>query len=248
MTIVLAATVIWVVSALSSPRQTVAPPAGLTSLQQSDLEHSKALDALASGDTTAAVSLLEKALSLDSNNTRARTELERIRRDAAPAAPGGDGPDPSAPGTVPAPGPAPDDPAFDKPVSDLSVLLPGLVEGYSLGAVVKGDANATVAGSPTDPDLGNSRCLWAVHDGKTAAGAAQFIASVSKPLYLRDGRNVTVDGAAGYFGTDGTRFASVVYTRGRYVFEVVLTSPSESPSELLVEAQDAAEAFPDQVR
>ena len=46
---------------------------------------------------------------------------------------------------------------------------------------------------------------------------------VSKKSFDKDGTSVSIDGAPGYFGTDGTRYATCVYVRGRYAFEVLVT-------------------------
>ena len=42
---------------------------------------------------------------------------------------------------------------------------------------------------------------------------------------------MSIDGAPGYFGTDGTRYATYVYVRGRYAFEVLVTGNGRNPKE-----------------
>ncbi|MDZ4178620.1 MAG: hypothetical protein U1E29_05255 [Coriobacteriia bacterium] len=244
-TVVLAAIILWIGMAVSSPERTEPPVQGLTALQESDLEYRKALDALASGETTTAIALLERALQLDSANERARRQLTRTRSGAGDSGNGGtpDVPADSAPDPV-----APDDPAFNQPIAELADLLPPYVDGYVLGVVVKGEDDVTVSGTPVDLDLSNTRSLWTVHDTKTTAGATAFIADVTGSLYTQDAATLTIGGAQAFFGTDGTRFASIVYVRGRYVFEVVLTSATGDPAGLRRETEDAARAFPDTVR
>ena len=56
---------------------------------------------------------------------------------------------------------------------------------------------------------------------------------------------MSIDGAPGYFGTDGTRYATCVYVRGRYAFEVLVTGNGKDPKELRTLAQEAAKAFQD---
>jgi hypothetical protein len=246
-TVVLAAIILWIGMAVSSPESTEPPVQGLTALQESDLEYRKALDALASGETTTAIALLERALQLDPANERARRQLERARSGAGGSGNG----QTSGPGTDadPDPGPAaPENPAFEQPIAELAGLLPPYVDGYVLGTVVEGENDVTVSGTPVDFDLTNTRSLWTVHDTKTSAGAAAFVADVTESLYTQDASTVTIGGVQAYFGTDGTRFASIVFVRGRYVFEVVLTSATGDPSGLRREVEDAARAFPDTVR
>jgi hypothetical protein len=66
---------------------------------------------------------------------------------------------------------------------------------------------------------------------------------VSKGSFPKDGAVVNVRGTTGYFGTDGMRFASVAFRRGRYVFEVIVTS-SGPPAGVKALAEQAAAAFP----
>ena len=73
--------------------------------------------------------------------------------------------------------------------------------------------------------------------------AQKFLDGVSKGLYSKDPAVVTVRGVTGYFGTDGTRFATVAFRRGRYVFEVIVTS-SGPPADAKALAEKAAAAFP----
>ncbi len=84
-----------------------------------------------------------------------------------------------------------------------------------------------------------------MHYRASKADAQAFVEQTSKSLYPKNGKTVSIDGASAYFGTDGTRFATIVYVRGRYVFEVVLTTLDGKPSALNNEAGNAAKAFPD---
>ncbi len=83
-----------------------------------------------------------------------------------------------------------------------------------------------------------------MHDREDAAGAQSFVDGVSKTAYPENSTEVEIDGATAYFGTNGQRYATIVYTDGRYVFEVILTAAGMPPGELLIEAEDAAKAFP----
>lgn len=260
-TVVLLAGVILGVSAISGTKSDAPGTMQLSSAQESELAYQKGLAALRAGETTAAVVSLERSVQLNPGNQDAREALARARRPVASAANGGpsEQPDSSDNGSEPepsdgpqsepepAPEPEPEDSAFNKAVDDLTQLLPLESEGFVLGNVVGSDSDAAVSGVPANPDLIASRSLWTVHDRRTSAGAAEFVKSVSKSLYGKDASSTTIDGASAYFGTDGTRFATVVYVRGRYVFEVVLTSLAGSPKALRSEAEDASRAFPDEI-
>jgi hypothetical protein len=253
-TVVVAALLIFGITAISSPKSDSAPQtAELTDAQKSALEYRKANEALQSGDTTAAVQALERAVVLDPSNTQAQQALDRITTPSpnqsggsSSGGSGGSGETTSKPKPA-EPEPEPVDPAFLKPVTPLTKLLPARATDFSLGTATGTKTDATVSGDPTEASSPASRSLWTVHDRKNQAGAGKFITSVSKELYGKDGQDVVIDGTKAYFGTDGTRFATVVYVRGRYVFEVVLTSPSGSPKQLRTEAQKAAKAFPDKL-
>jgi hypothetical protein len=252
-TVVVLAGVILGVSAFSATDSSETATTQLTDVQRSALAYQKGLAALEAGETTAAVAALKQAVELDPANQAAADALARAVR-AASAGTGGDagGPDESGdpepgaePEPEPQPEPEPEDSAFLKPVADLKVLLPVQADGFALGTPTGTEEAATLAGTPNDPELIASRSLWTVHDRETPAGAAKFLTAVSKSLYAEDAATATIDGAKAYFGTDGTRFATMVYVRGRYVFEVVLTSLYTSPAELRTEAEDASAAFPD---
>jgi len=244
--VLLLSAVIFGFSALSAPKSTPLNTQ-LGKVSPSDKMYEEALSALASGETTTAISLLEQVVASDPDNQQARRTLESVQSGSATESGADDDDDESAePDTTDdTPAPATEDPAFGKPTDDLPALLPSSVQGYSLGTKSAVGDDATVSGSPSTPDLIGSRAVWSVHYRKSDKEAAEFVSDVSKSLYSKNPKNVNVDGAKGYFGTDGTRFATVVYVRGRYVFEVVLTSLDGKASALELEAGNAAKAFPD---
>lgn len=90
-----------------------------------------------------------------------------------------------------------------------------------------------------------ARLVMTVIDMKTSAGARNFITDTSKSAYKIGGTSVDIDGVAGYFGTNGASLATVSYVRGRYVFEILMTSATGNPIELKDLAVSAAEEFPD---
>lgn len=208
--------------------------------QRSQEAYSKAKELIASGDTTGAVSQLRVAVQLDPSNTAAKDELDRIVSDAQ--GPETDsGPEGSATAT-----PAPVDPSvFTKPISPMSKLLPTSMAGFDLGARQSAKDSANVPGSPKTSGGPVSRLLWTVYDMGGEAAAKGFIAKNSRSTFPVDSANVTVDGASGYYGTDGTRFAVIVYTRGRFVFEVVGTVLTGTPGDGRNTVVTAAKAFPE---
>lgn len=198
---------------------------------------------LASGDTTRAVLLANQALELDPTNKAAKDVLAKVQ--AAAASDGsseGDGN--STPSKQPT---APADPnkGFTDAVADFDALLPVTFEGFDLGSKVVLKPDATVAATPRSGSSGVTRIIWSVHETAGSTEAKKFIARTSKVLYGTDGKAVKIDGVDGYSGTDGTRSATAVYVRGRYVFEVIVTYSGASADDARATAVRAAEAFGD---
>jgi len=221
-----------------SKRPPTPKPIQLSAEQQSAADYDKAIAALSKEDTAAAVVLLQRAVTLDRNNTRAVTKLSEIKKTTTPstptpqtpAAPATKTPDPNAPNP------------FLGPI-DVKKLLPKTMEGFSLGLAQVIDTDATVAGEPNVANSVVSNIIWAVHDRGSEAKAQQFVDGLNSGLYPQDAASVNIRGATGVFGTDGTHFASVAYRRGRYAFEVILTT-SGPPVNAKTLAEKAAAAFP----
>ena len=244
--VLLLAGVIFGVSALSSPDDSQDPPA-ITPLEQSDSLYERGMELLRSGDATAAARLFEQALVLNPTDEDAREQLRRIR-----GVPEGESDSPGD-GEVDAPpagGQEPEtfdpDAGFDTAVEFLGDLLPSGVEGYEMGSPLVDAQTASVPADPTQngPVASVNRALFTVHDKGSISEARAFVTAVSKAAYDQDAADVEVNGVAAYYGTDGTKFATVTYSRGRYVFEVILTSATGDPAPLLDLAVAAASAFP----
>ncbi len=153
---------------------------------------------------------------------------------------------------APSPGgapPASNDPMWNTPLADVAVLLPTSVEGLSIGSITQDEITAVV---PFDPVGGGPysasmrRILLSVRDAGSAEVAATYRAQVSQVVYSKNASDVTVHGARGYFGTDGQRLATVSFTRGRFVFEVVVTAVGD-PAGVKDAAVRIASAFPTEV-
>ena len=63
-----------------------------------------------------------------------------------------------------------------------------------------------------------------MRDEKTVKGAQAFVRKTTNVLYDKNPATVSVHGVSAHYGTDGGQIATVTYTRGRYVFEVLLTT------------------------
>jgi len=245
-TVLVLAGVIYGLAAVSSPRDPDDAPV-ISLADQSERLTDQAMDALESGDETAAAALLQKAVSVDPTNSRARDELTRIVESKTPQSEDED-PEPERDNDSQAEEPDFDpDAGFLDPVNDLGALLPSSVEGYELGLVTVVDTDANVPADPTEdgPFDVITRALFSVHDFETAEKAEAFVVSVSRTAFPENAADVTVDGVPAYFGTDGVRFATVSYSRGRYAFEVIITTGTGAPGALLDASVSAAAAFPD---
>ena len=247
-TVLVLAGVILGISALSSPTRSADSVVEFSTGDESTSLYEQALKALASNDETAAVILLQKAIALDSTNTAARDELTKIvgARASEQSKSGNDSEDVGA--TDPPDGPVgnPDE-GFTEAVEDLGTLLPASLEGYEFGMVTEFGSDANVSADPTDsgPVDVITRVLFSVHDLQDPDTAKSFITSVTKVAFPENSAEVTVNGVPAYFGTDGARFATVAFSRGRFVFEVIVTTDSGAPGTLLDLSIVVASAFPD---
>lgn len=226
----------------------------------SKLAYARALEEEGSGETTAAIDSLQKAVALDPDNTAAAKKLDELKVSLSKQASNGTSPtnesnsgssgDSSTnPEKDPKRDPKKDPPQdFDKgwldPVDDLKALLPSQAAGYRLGYPDGTQSDMTRSGTPLR-SKGESGVLWAVHDAGSPTKAKRFVEKTTKYLYSKDSASVNVDGVPAYFGTDGTRFASVAWSRGRFAFEVIVTTTSSPPKSLKTVAVTASEAFPD---
>jgi hypothetical protein len=249
-TVAVLAVVLIVAAAISPQGSKNAPaPGSVTATQpseQSQLLYEQALQAQASGDLTRTVELAKAAVQADPNNTQAQalvTSASSSHGNSNPPTPdsSGDGGSPSTPTTT-----TPSDTRFMKYYKHLSVLAPKAFSGYSLGEPVQLKRDLSMSATPIAKAALASNIVWAVSDAETRAAAKRFATKTSKSTFPKDGASVTVDSVPGYFGTDGTQFATVSFARGRYTFEVLAsTVPGVTPLQLKALLIEAARAFPD---
>ncbi|MBE0417669.1 MAG: hypothetical protein IBX63_07880 [Coriobacteriia bacterium] len=204
--------------------------------------YEQARAAAESGETTAAVALLERVLAEDPGHERAAALLRRLTSAQANQSESGGTSTPddgaTSPGTQPGPDPGDETPDADTPqddsaflasVGDLRSLLPEVISGWRRGTPVVDSTDATVSFEPVNPGA-ISRVVYSVHDRGSAAEAEAFIENTSKMAYPVDGASVPAGVVDGYFGTDGTRLAMVAFARGRFAFEVMVVVPGGDPA------------------
>jgi hypothetical protein len=242
-TVLILAAVIGGIYAFSAPRHPA--PSSSTQLTPSQLSkkaYQQGLKALSSKDTTGAIALFERAVTYDPHNSSAKKAMKDAKTQQASQQTGSASSTQSVKNSSTNSG-APQGPDPWATALSPRSLLPKAFTDYALGSAQADGPDATVGGSPTKAAAKVTSVVWSVHDCATPAKSASFLQSVTKSLYPKDAAAVPVNGVSAYFGTDGTRFASVAFSRNRYVFEVVLTS-TDAPSSAKGLAEQAAAVFP----
>lgn len=233
-TVVVLAAVILGLWAFSSPKKSTPPTIQLNPAQQSAQLLAQGKKALSQNDTSTAVSLFEKAVEVDPANEGAKQALAAAEATSS-----------STTGTTGKKTPAKSTPASSDvwlKKLDTDKLLPTAFPDYSIGSKETVGTDTQVTGTPAKPNPTVTSIVWAIHDQGSASDATKFVTNVSKKLYTKDVSNPSINGVAAHFGTDGQRFATVSFVRGRYVFEVIITS-NRSPVSDKALAVQAAEAF-----
>jgi hypothetical protein len=238
-TVVALALVIFGLWAFTAPKsQPSTPPTiHLSPAQLSAQAYQDGMKALSNEQTGTAAAYFQKALQLDPSNSSAKAALEKTKSSSS----GGSTNTTSTPAKKSTPTPAPPNVWTTK--LDVKALLPSSVPGYSLGRAEKGSATAAnVSATPSDSSSSITTVEWSVFDQGSASKAAAFVKNVSKKLYPQGGSQVQVNDVTGYFGANSGGIGTVEFVRGRYVFEVLMTS--RSPLNDKDSAVQAAEAFP----
>ena len=252
--VMLAAGVILVVSSL--PMLKHAPSTDPIQVTAPADDYSRALSAAASGDTTTAVTLLKAAVAADPKNTAASTKLAELSGAAAAPQPSsgtpstgttppssGSGGSPTGPSAA-----APDNSAYLKPIKNLSTLLPTIVGGYKVSPAENQGATSVTTAEPLSGRAAFGKLTmveYTVLDRTTASEASKYIGDVSKKVYGKNAdTHVAITAFTGYYGTNGGRGATVVFVRGRYVFELLATSATSDANAQKVLIISAASAFP----
>lgn len=238
------AAVILGVGALTAPKR---PDASLPPVEQQPSQtklYDDAVAALASGDTTRATTLLRKAA--EAGSEPARKKLEQLSQ--------ADQQGTQSISLTSAAGQQPSRPSGGTDIDagytgarELLALLPTTVKGLN-------GANAEVTGTgalrPFEAARGSaydgrvSRVVLTVLDEGTISKAQAYVDGLPK-AYPKQVKSVTVGVVPrGKSGNDGQKSASVVFKRGRYVFEVVITTTTGTGADIQPLALEIAKAFP----
>lgn len=201
--------------------------------------YQQALQAQASGDLTRTAELAQSALDADPNNTEAKALLETAAKAVASSA---TTPPLNSSTSTSAADP---DKEFRTEYADLASLLPTRQPGFSFDYPVQLGRDITMSGNRVPSVKTITQIAWSVHDLKSATAARSFVTRTSKVLFPKNASLVTIHGTKAYFGTDGTRFATIAFARGRYAFEVLVTVSGAAPKTTKVVASEAANAFPE---
>ena len=226
---VLAATVGIVLIAAVGPilRGQQKPQAGTTTSvarQSRETFRAQAEQTLKAGDATTALSIARTAVGADPTNAAASDLVTRLSAGSSPPSAPTGSPGTAAATTTPAPSSASRDAGYIRAVTHVAALLPSKFLDYTFEPAVITPGSASVSASLQQSGSESGRFIWTVRDRKTVRGAQAFVSKTTKVLYNKHRASPTVHGVTAYYGTDGQRIATVTYTRGRYVFEVLLSS------------------------
>lgn len=203
-------------------------PTATAAHDRSEQLRSQAEALLASGETTAALVIAQSAVDADPANTAARALVDRISGAAtAPAPTSTTTANPPSSSTTTTPNARPrtsPDAGYLQPVSDMAALIPTAYAGWSFDQPLKFEDNVSVSASPEKAAAAGQKLQWTVRDEGSPAKARDFAARTSKRLYSKHPATVTVHGVSARYGTDGGVIASITYTRGRYVFELLFST------------------------
>lgn len=242
------AAVIFIASSLGTPaKKSSGPSAAVTPAVEAQLLAGKAQTALANGQTDSAVDLANQALALDKSNQAAAQVIE----DATPVTDEDVSQQPQEPdGSAADAAPEPrDDAAYRQAVEQLPSLLPASIDGWIAGQLLEQGDTAIVTFEPkpgTDAYRQVVRATVTVHDMRTTSEASAFVSRVDARLYSHDKTTVKVGVIPdAYFGTDGSAIATVAFARGRYSFEISVSTPSNvDPKDVRALLANVATALP----
>jgi hypothetical protein len=237
-TVVVLVAVILGLWAFTSPKKPTAPTITFSPQQRSQQALKDGNDALSKEQTGTAIELFQSAITIDPSNTAAKVALENAKsgKPSTTTDTGGSTTTTKPTTTTVAPS------GVWETDLDVAKLLPKAYPDYLIGSVDKAGSVAVVAANPSKRGATVTSITWTVLDQGTDAKAANFITKTSKTQYGHDASTVRVNDVDAYFGTDGRQLATVAFTRGRYVFELLIAS-SQAPLKEKAFVQKAAAAF-----
>lgn len=220
--------VIFVVSALSTSGRTPAVPSAVPDATTAlDSLVSRAQIAASTGDTATAVRLAQQVLSKDPGNPAAKRLIDTVTK-----------PQPHTP-NPPTPGAG----GFDKPVKDLTKLLPVSIDGMVRGMYQTTASDVQVPFSPRVDSPVFHGVLFSAHDQGTSTNARLFVERVVKVAFASEGSLLSVAGVPAYFGRNG-QVGEIGFVRGRYAFEVAVSGGSATTGQLTSMAVSLASRVP----
>lgn len=232
-TVVGLALIIVGVAAISKPKAPSGEPSRTDSTLTDQQTYDQAQQLLGSGETTKAVVLLKKAAASDANGKSAvlltKVEQEKSTSSSTLSDTSSDTDTTTAtPATEP---------------SSTEAALPAYVSGWALAAPEVDVLASSVGLDPLDPALPASHAIMTVFKRDSATAAKAYIVDVSKSVYTQNAATVSVAGVKGYFGTNGNNLATLSFAKGRYVYEVIVSSISGTPTKLKPLAKTLAAKF-----
>jgi len=247
-TILILALVIFGLWAFTTPKNQAVTPQTITlsPAQQSDKAYQDALKALSLEQTGTAIGLLQKAVRLNPANTAAKKALADATSSSAGTSNSSSTTGSTSTTKKPAKKTTPATASGWNAKIKLLTLVPYSFTDYAVSGA-EAQANGTsadISATANKPSATVTTIEWTVLDRGTAAKATSFITSVSKKAYPLTPATVAVNGVNAYFGTNKVGLGTVAYTRGRYAFEVIITS--KNPANDQATAVQAASVFPTQ--
>jgi hypothetical protein len=235
--IVLMAIVILGVAAISAPKTKT----GLPKIQLSDASGASAGGGTGTSGQTTATGSTGSTGSAGSGKTAPGQITDSSAGSSSGGSSGVSGKSSGKSAPTVAPGASGDtDTAATGPIGD---MLPASVQGFTLVGKQVGAKEAAVFAEPVSTSSGMSRATLTVYDRDTATDADAFVKRVSSIVYPRDVSLPAMFRTVAYAGTDGRLLATVEFSRGRYVYEVVGTSLVGKPAALNAQLVALAKGF-----
>lgn len=201
------------------------PKSAKTSAKSTEQLYAEAQKALAAGKVSEAEKLLEEVKKRDPKYRNTETQLDQIEAYKKDKSTGGSG-----------------DQSSDQSSSDIDeyididviALLPTSLSGYITGQAQKTYRSAMCDYQPTgEPDdklpTRVEHLLITIHQRGSKEGAKDFITDLGSKIAAQDADDIKIEGKPCYFGTDGIRYARLLFADGILVYEFLILSPSGKP-------------------
>lgn len=245
-TVLVLAFVIYGVAAVSAPKKDDRATSGtLTAKAEANKLFGEALASEKRGDMERAETLAKSVLALDADNDDAKQLLDRVKNSGGGDKKSDSKKDDSSDGKKDDSADSPDvDKGYTEPIEPLTSLLPKTVKGYRLGAVDDAGQSVILPLQPNGAADGISSGVMTVIDSGSTKEARSYVSGLDRAGYTLDRKDVKVGDMTAKYGRDSFGHASVVYSRGRYTFEVVATLVDPEKAGIDGAVASIAVAFP----